>query len=126
MDASRLNRIIKRFWKKNKNDIRYYNGFCAEFSTALKRFLGEGQINMVGGIWHVVLKYDGYYWDVRGKHTAKELIQKNPIGLSTKGIHPANAKEKAHIKKLLNRDKKYQFSVSSMVKGLREAEKEIK
>ena len=121
MDNARLNRIIKRFWKENNRDIRFYNGYCSEFSTALRRFLGgKGRIHMVGGVWHTVLKHNGYYWDVRGKHTAKEVIQRNPIGLRQDSIHPARVQEKAHIRKLLNRD-----IVNKIVKGLRKAEKEI-
>jgi len=121
METSKLNRTIAKFWKSKGRNSIYYLGKCADFVCALRRFIGGGTIYVIGPghpiIWHVVLKYNGYYWDVRGKQTLSQLMSKNTMVTSKDQVRPAGSKEKAHIKKLLN--PKF---VSDTIKGLKECE----
>ena len=120
METEKLNRTIAKFWKsKNKNDI-YYLGRCADFAWALKKFLGGGQIYVIGPqhpiIWHVILKYNGFFWDVRGKQTMSDVLKKNTMALTEGNINPAGQEEISHIKKLLN-----EKFVKETVEGLKKA-----
>ena len=121
MDTNKLNRTIAKFWRsKGKKDL-YFLGRCADFVWALKKYLKGGQIYVIGPghpmIWHVILKYNGYFWDVRGKQTIGDVLSKNTMALNKSNINPAGAIETAHIKKLLNKE-----FVSDTIAGLKEAE----
>ena len=122
METNKLNKTIAKFWKSKGRNSIYYLGRCADFVWALRKFLGGGTIYVIGPghpiIWHVVLKYNGYYWDVRGKQTIRDVMNKNTMALSEDNIRPAGSKEKAHIKKLLSNK-----FVNDTVKGLKEASK---
>jgi len=117
MNAEKLDEIIKRFWKREHNDTRYYLGFCSEFAVALDKFLDKkGKIGKHGW-FHTIYIYDGYYWDVRGKMTKKKLDFNMPIG-ATDEPRPANPDEIKHIYDLLNVQK-----VNYILKGLKEAQR---
>lgn len=116
MKTSRLNRIIRQFWKNERYNDIYYLGLCSEFAIALKRFLGSGTI-VKRGILHTGLKYKGYYCEVRGCMTERQF--KNTV--PGEYLRPANAKEITHIYSLLKNHR-----VNDIVKGLRKAEKEVR
>lgn len=121
MEIKKLNKIIAKFKKGTGGDPRYHNGFCSEFAIGLKRFLGNGTLCMVGGIFHVCVKYKGHYCDVNGCSLPREYIAKNPIGLNSNSINVANKDEIKHMNDLLNDGK-----VSEVLTGLKKAQKEIK
>jgi len=123
MNVNKLDKIIKRFWKNERNNDVYYLGLCSEFAVALQRYLkGKGSITK-HGLWHTVLKYKGYYCDVRGCMTYKQMNFNMPIGGvggkdTTREAQPDEIK---HIYKLLNKDK-----VDHIYKSLKKAEKEVR
>jgi hypothetical protein len=123
-EYEKLDKTIKRFWKSKGNADIFYLGRCADVSYALQKYLGAGDIYLVGGngknlAWHTVLKVGNSYFDIRGKQTADQVLRHNPIALSTKAIVKAGPEEIAHIKSLLNND-----FVNETISGLKKAEKE--
>jgi hypothetical protein len=127
LDNSKLSRTIDLFWKsKSRNDI-YFLGRCADFAYALQKFLHGGELFLVGKqptgnvAWHVVVKYNDKYWDVRGSNTLEQIRQRNPI-IAFNGddntVSKATASDMAHIHKLLNHD-----FVEETINGLKEASK---
>lgn len=130
MDNTKLRRTIGLFWDNKSHNSIYHLGRCADFAYALKSFLHGGDYYLVGQMpnsdiaWHVVLKYGGTYWDVRGPNTLAEIRERNPI-VAFNGddntVTKAGAKEEAHIIKLLNQD-----FVRETIAGLKEAEKKVK
>lgn len=118
MTIDKLNKTIKKFWQSKGYSEIYFNGRCADFAWALRQFLGTGQLYMIGGIFHVVLKYNNHYCDIKGCHPENKLLFSSPIGLNKNGVKPANSSEIQHIKSLLNKE-----FVSDTIAGLRKASK---
>jgi len=126
MNAEKLDKIIKLFWKSKGNADIFFLGRCADVSWSIQKFLGEGDIYLVGGngkdiVWHTILKVGPDYFDIRGKQNLDEVLWHNPIALSTKAIVKAGPKEIQHIISLLNND-----FVSDTINGLKKAEQELK
>ena len=120
MDTNTLDKTIKRFWKKESHDTKYYLGFCSEVAVALDRFLNKkGKIGK-HGLFHTIYIYNGYYWDIRGKMDKRKLDLVMYVG-ATDEPRPANISEIKHINELLNVKK-----VNYILKGLKEARREIK
>jgi len=125
MDADKLDRILKRFWKTKHNNDIYFLGKCADVSYAIQKFLGgKGQIYTIGGnnkdiAWHTVLKVGNFYFDIRGKQDINQVMSHNPIALTKESIQPAGPNEVAHIIKLLNMN-----FVNETIEGLKKASKE--
>jgi len=117
MKADKFDEIVKRFWKWEKNDTRYYLGFCSEVAVAMDKFLNKkGKIGKHGW-FHTIYIWDGYYWDIRGKMTKRELDFKMPIG-ATDEPRPAKPEEIKHIYDLLNVKK-----VNYILKGFKDAQR---
>lgn len=117
MNPDRLDRIIKRFWNSEHRDTTYYLGFCSEVAVALDRFINKkGKIGK-HGLFHTIYIYGGYYWDIHGRMTKKELDFVCPIG-ATDEPRPAYPHEIDHINNLLNKKK-----VQHILKGLEEAKR---
>lgn len=125
MTAEKLNKILDKFWKsKGKNPI-YHLGRCADFAWALQKFLHGGEMYTIGGnppklAWHVVLHWNGYYWDVRGKQDINQVMMHNPIAVNKNSIIKAGPEATQHIISLLNND-----FVQDTINGLKKAEKEV-
>jgi hypothetical protein len=118
MSITELNRVIKQFAKTHGTDIYRY-GLCSEFAVALKRFLGAGELYK-HGLFHVCLKYKGYYCDIRGCQTESKLLMDDPIALSKDANRKAKPEEVQHLMNLLQDDK-----VQNIIKGLNEAKNKI-
>jgi len=119
MNSNKLDKIIKRFWATQNNNTIYYLGKCSEVAVALDRFLNrKGKIGKHGW-FHSIYLYDGYYWDIRGKMTKKELDFKMPIG-ATDEPRPATPDEIKHIYSLLDEN-----FTKKVVEGLKKASKEV-
>lgn len=126
MNADRLDKILKKFWKTRGNNDLYFLGRCADVSYALQQFLGgRGEIYTIGGnnkdiAWHTVLKIGPYFFDIRGKMTPDQVMFHNPIALHKGSIAKAGPKEIQHIISLLNHD-----FVTDTIEGLKKADSEI-
>jgi len=130
LSTERLNKILDCFWiQKGKNSI-YHLGRCADFAYSLKKFLGTGELYLVGVIpnsnlaWHVVVRYGNTFWDIHGQNTLDQIRSRNPIVQFCDDNHTvkkASPQEIQHITKLLNRD----FVIDTL-EGLKKAEKEVR
>jgi hypothetical protein len=130
MNNKKLEQILATFWNSKHRDTIYYLGKCADVSIALQKFLGAGELFLVGSIpnsniaWHTVLHYNNAYWDIRGANTLQQLRQRNPIAQFCDDNHivkRANPQEINHIIKLLN-----PAFVQDTINGLKQAEKMVK
>ena len=115
LEIQRLNKIILRFWKNEKNSDIYYLGVCSEVAVALKRFLKGGTISKAG-LMHTYFSYKGHYCDIRGCFTKSQYTMIVPAMSYT----PVTPKEIAHINSLLEHD-----TVAHILKGLKKASKEV-
>lgn len=113
MSITELNRMIKQFGKVYGKDIYRY-GLCSEFAVALKRFLSGGELYK-HGLFHVCLKYKGYYCDIRGCQTESELLMDDPMALSKDANRKAKPEEINHLMSLLK-----EKEVNKVVEGLKQ------
>lgn len=130
MNAEELDLIIARFRDSGVNVNLYKYGKCSEFAVALKLFIngktgkkvtmkdlttGIGDIYK-HGLFHVCLKYLGYYWDIRGCQTEREMLSNDPTALNKEGNRKAQIHEIKHLYDLLDRTK-----VIETIQGLKKA-----
>jgi len=114
MSVTKLDSIIQRFGDEKGRDIYRY-GLCSEFAVALKRFLGGGELYK-HGLFHVCLKYKGFYCDIRGCQTEGELLMDDPMALSKDANRKADQGEVKHLMDLLKEDR-----VKDIINGLKQA-----
>lgn len=114
MSITELNRVIKQFARTHGTDIYRY-GLCSEFAVALKRFLDGGELYK-HGLFHVCLKYKGYYCDIRGCQTESQLLMDDPMALSKDANRKAKPEEIRHLMGLLKKEQ-----VKKIVEGLKQA-----
>jgi len=119
MNPDTLDTIIKTFWKSERYNPDYYNGYCSEFAVALDRFLNHRGTIGKAGLFHTIYIYKGYFWDIHGKMTRNQLSLKMPI-TGTSIVQPANQKELDHIYSLLNTQ-----VVNHILRGLKKSQKVV-
>jgi hypothetical protein len=129
MENEKLERVLAKFYSDVGRNSIYYLGRCADFAWALRSFLDGGDFYLVGKqgnsniAWHIVLKYNDTYWDVRGSNTLEQIRARNPIiafNDDDNTVSLAGPNEIAHIEKLLNPE-----FVNSTIRGLKEAERKV-
>lgn len=103
----RLNYLIENKLNIPKDVIeKYMGGNCLLFAEALQKLLGNyASIYSVlvgfGGnditVAHVVVEYKGYYWDIKGKRSEKELVDEmQEMGAPTVFLAPYNERHWEH------------------------------
>lgn len=114
MNIPTLEKKIATFRKTENVDMFKY-GLCSEFAVALKLFLnnkkritmkelttGVGQLHK-HGLFHVCLKYQNKYCDIRGCQTESKLLMNDPMAINKEGNRPADVSEIQHLYDLLDR-----------------------